>query len=375
MDVVVSKEQERQLSDIESIRDEILAIKRKDSENIIAIGKWLSEAKKQCIHGEWLVFLESVDIDKSKAARYMKVNKFFANVETSPHLSSQVLIELASLPKGVNLQSFLEQKHVIKSTGEIKNVFAMSVRELREVKKALRSNEKQKTTKEKDQPNESFGHTIQSALDNLDVEVREVMKSRGYSIDYMILVGEQDKHIQDRIKTIINEFRFTTEVTMIKTHLKQIISVALHNDDEILLEFVKFLDDVNAWRMENYLSGNLNTDTIIEEAVNELIAKETLTIHMIYECKVNIRGKLNDSKFKGKEKRDSYRSGFKSTSAGTSNNSHSPYKVLGLEENANKNEAKKAYRKLMQVVHPDKGGNAFLFQLVKSAWEEIEEAN
>ncbi|MCZ0847827.1 J domain-containing protein, partial [Brevibacillus laterosporus] len=48
-----------------------------------------------------------------------------------------------------------------------------------------------------------------------------------------------------------------------------------------------------------------------------------------------------------------------------------PRKVLGLGEDASIDEVTARYRDLMRVIHPDKGGSAYLFHAVKTAYEEI----
>ena len=45
------------------------------------------------------------------------------------------------------------------------------------------------------------------------------------------------------------------------------------------------------------------------------------------------------------------------------------YEILGLPTNASKEDIKKSYRKLSSKVHPDKGGNEYLFNQVKDAYD------
>ena len=47
------------------------------------------------------------------------------------------------------------------------------------------------------------------------------------------------------------------------------------------------------------------------------------------------------------------------------------YKILGVKKNASKKEIKKAYKKLASKLHPDKGGNTYLFQQVQNAYENL----
>ena len=45
------------------------------------------------------------------------------------------------------------------------------------------------------------------------------------------------------------------------------------------------------------------------------------------------------------------------------------YKVLGLKNNATNEDIKRAYLHLSSKIHPDKGGNDYLFGKVKEAYE------
>ena len=45
----------------------------------------------------------------------------------------------------------------------------------------------------------------------------------------------------------------------------------------------------------------------------------------------------------------------------------SHYKTLGVQENATDAEIKKAYKKLAMQHHPDKGGDAVMFQQISEA--------
>lgn len=47
------------------------------------------------------------------------------------------------------------------------------------------------------------------------------------------------------------------------------------------------------------------------------------------------------------------------------------YEILGLKKGASQEEIKKAYRKLVMVHHPDKGGSQTVFIKIKTAYDEL----
>ena len=52
-----------------------------------------------------------------------------------------------------------------------------------------------------------------------------------------------------------------------------------------------------------------------------------------------------------------------------------PYKILKVHPNANLEEIKKAYRKLVKIHHPDKGGDSQVMLEINSAWEILKIKN
>ena len=56
-------------------------------------------------------------------------------------------------------------------------------------------------------------------------------------------------------------------------------------------------------------------------------------------------------------------------------NNLNPLEVLGFSARPDHEELKKRYKQLVQKLHPDKGGNKLLMQLVQNAYEQIKDGN
>jgi hypothetical protein len=135
--------------DINVIAAEINSYKQIAGQAVFEIGKRLKYVKDNDLaHGEFTVWCEkSAGIPYRQANRFMKVADEIdvRKMTTSSHLGLNVLYEIASMPR-----EYREKSHFITSNGETKNVDEMTVRELREVKKALKEAEAQRELALKD---------------------------------------------------------------------------------------------------------------------------------------------------------------------------------------------------------------------------------
>lgn len=126
-------------TDIHVITAEINAYLRSGVYSFMEAGRRLKHAKETLIHGSFGQYArENLCITASQASNLIAVFDQFGDLPTSANLGMSKLFEMLSLPSEIDRRQFVEQSHTIPSTGEIKTIDELTVRELREVKAELK---------------------------------------------------------------------------------------------------------------------------------------------------------------------------------------------------------------------------------------------
>jgi phage pi2 protein 07 len=97
------------------------------AQNILEVGKRLTQAKAMVQHGEWQNWLkDNFNLSKSTANNFMRCAERFSNFQTSGNLNPSQMVEMLSLPAGE------EEKFIAEKAAEGTPVEDMTVKKLRE---------------------------------------------------------------------------------------------------------------------------------------------------------------------------------------------------------------------------------------------------
>lgn len=130
---------ELQLSnDLTTIETEIKSYQNIAGQSIFEIGRRLKHVKENDLaHGEWSEWLQSINMSRGQATKFIKVSDEFSNDSPVNHLGIKALYSLATIPEEQREEEFET------SSGEMKKPIDMTNKELEGLKRQLKQRDEQ----------------------------------------------------------------------------------------------------------------------------------------------------------------------------------------------------------------------------------------
>lgn len=213
--------------DLNVITAEINSYKQVAGQAIFEIGKRLKHVKENDLaHGEWLNWLESIEMDRRRASEFIKVYDELgsSNVQASGHLGSKALYLIASMPTEER-----EKKHVL-SNGDMKKPDEMTNKELQEVKRQLKE---ERQAKQQAEQQRDIERKERERLEEQEPEQIEVVPD-----DYDYYKGNYKAAVdmRDRYKEQLEEMR--EELNNKEPEVKEVIPEETQQEMEHLKKMI-----------------------------------------------------------------------------------------------------------------------------------------
>lgn len=180
---------EVQLSDsLPVIETEIRQYQNLAGESIFEIGRRLKHVKENDLaHGEWSKWLESIDMSRSQATKFIKVSDEFINGSARNQLGLNAMYLIATLPEEER-----EKEHKT-NDGSIKKPDEMTQKELEELKRQLRERDEVISKREKE------NDLLQSKLEDAENREPEIIEKYTEPEDYEEIKNVNEKLQEERV--------------------------------------------------------------------------------------------------------------------------------------------------------------------------------
>ncbi|MBM0775545.1 DUF3102 domain-containing protein [Staphylococcus epidermidis] len=278
---------ELQLSnDLTTIETEIKSYQNIAGQSIFEIGRRLKHVKENDLaHGEWSEWLQSINMSRGQATKFIKVSDEFSNDSPVNHLGIKALYSLATIPEEQREEEFET------SSGEMKKPIDMTNRELEDLKRQLKQRDEQnaqlQSQVEQAQRSESIARKKLEDEQNREPEVieREVIKEVipdeiQQQLEQFKQKFERENNnaneLRDELQRYRNSFSDSNQAYEEKelTRLERESSINAHKISISIQNFIKE-NSVETYRLDTVIKANTKSKERLQE--NVALLKEFTT--------------------------------------------------------------------------------------------------
>ena len=278
---------ELQLSnDLTTIETEIKSYQNIAGQSIFEIGRRLKHVKENDLaHGEWSEWLQSINMSRGQATKFIKVSDEFSNDSPVNHLGIKALYSLATIPEEQREEEFET------SSGEMKKPIDMTNRELEDLKRQLKQRDEQnaqlQSQVEQAQRSESIARKKLEDEQNREPEVieREVIKEVvpdevQQQLEQFKQKFERESNnaneLRDELQRYRNSFSEPNQAYEEKelTRLERESSINAHKISISIQNFIKE-NSVETYRLDTVIKANTKSKERLQE--NVALLKEFTT--------------------------------------------------------------------------------------------------
>lgn len=278
---------ELQLSnDLTTIETEIKSYQNIAGQSIFEIGRRLKHVKENDLaHGEWSEWLQSINMSRGQATKFIKVSDEFSNDSPVNHLGIKALYSLATIPEEQREEEFET------TYGEMKKPIDMTNRELEDLKRQLKQRDEKnaqlQSQVEQAQRSESIARKKLEDEQNREPEVveREVVKEVvpddvKQQLEQFKQKFERESNnaneLRDELQRYRNSFSDPNQAYEEKelTRLERESSINAHKIAISIQNFIKE-NSVETYRLDTVIKANPKSKERLQE--NVALLKEFTT--------------------------------------------------------------------------------------------------
>ncbi|MEJ7191708.1 DUF3102 domain-containing protein [Staphylococcus epidermidis] len=255
-------------------------------QSIFEIGRRLKHVKENDLaHGEWSEWLQSINMSRGQATKFIKVSDEFSNDSPVNHLGIKALYSLATIPEEQREEEFET------SSGEMKKPIDMTNRELEDLKRQLKQRDEQnaqlQSQVEQAQRSESIARKQLEDEQNREPEVieREVIKEVvpdeiQQQLEQFKQKFERENNnaneLRDELQRYRNSFGDPNQAYEEKelTRLERESSINAHKISISIQNFIKE-NSVETYRLDTVIKANTKSKERLQE--NVALLKEFTT--------------------------------------------------------------------------------------------------